>query len=174
VADPHDGPGEERRIAVGELLLVAALGALGVFVLVGAGSIRVPGSTNTVGPRFFPYLVGALVVTVALALAVQVLRGRSAPPEQGEDVATGTSTDWRTVALVIAGFAAHALLIDVIGWPLAAAALFVVVALALGARRPVRTVASGLVLAVVVWLVFVLALRVALPGGPLDWVVFGG
>ena len=158
---------------VGELVMVAGLAALGVFVLLDTGTIRVPGSTNTVGPRFFPYLVGAVLVATAVALAVQVLRGRAAPPEDSEDVDTDAGTDWLTVALVVAGFAAHALLIEPVGWPIAVAVLFAVVSLALGSRRPALTVAVGLALGVVAWLVFVLGLGVSLPGGPLEWVVYG-
>lgn len=162
-----------HRIAVGELAMVLGLAALGAFVLVETPTIRVPGSTNTVGPRFFPYLVGGLLVLTAVALAAQVLRGRAAPPEDSEDIDTAAGTDWRAVVLVAAGFAGHALLIEPVGWPIAATVLFAVVALALGGRRPVFTVAIGLSISVVVWLVFVLGLEVALPGGPLEWVVYG-
>lgn len=171
---PADRPPEPGvRARLGELAMVVGLGALGVFVLLDTGTIRVPGSTNTIGPRFFPYVVGAVLVATAVALAVQVLRGRAAPPEDSEDVDAGAGTDWRTVALVVAGFAAHALLIEPIGWPLAVAVLFAVVSLALGAGRPVLTVGIGLTLGVVVWLVFVLGLGLSLPGGPLEWVVYG-
>lgn len=183
-AEGHDGtaavvplvaPVVDRglRARAGELLLVAGVAALGVFVLVDATTIRIPGSVNTIGPRFFPYLVGGLLVATAIALGVQIVRGRVAPPEDSEDVDTHAGTDWRTVALVTAGFGAHALLIEPIGWPLAVTLLFSVVALALGARRPVLTVAAGLAISIVAWLVFVLGLGVGLPGGPLEWVVYG-
>jgi putative tricarboxylic transport membrane protein len=171
--DTTTGTVRRHGIGLGELAMVLGLAALGVFVLIETPTIRVPGSTNTIGPRFFPYLVGGLLVVTAVALAVQVLRGRAAPPEDSEDVDSAAGTDWRAVALVVAGFAGHALLIEPVGWPIAATVLFAVVAFALGGRRPVRTVAIGLALSVVVWLVFVLGLEVALPGGPLEWVVFG-
>jgi len=176
---PAGGPvldGEAQpagRAAAGELLLVAGLGALGVFLLVDTASIRVPGSVNTIGPRFFPYLVGGLLVVTAVALAVQVLRGRAAPPEEGEDVDIGAGTDWRTVAVIVAGFGVHALLIPLVGWPIAVTVMFTVVALALGSGHPVRTALIGLVVSITVWLVFVLVLGISLPGGPLEWVVFG-
>lgn len=166
-------PARAARVDVGELAMVLGLAALGVFVLVDTTTIRVPGSVNTVGPRFFPYLVGGLLVVTAVALAAQVLRGRAVPPEDSEDVDTEVGTDWRAIALVAGGFAAHAVLIEPLGWPIAATVLFAVVALTLGARRAVLSVAIGLSLSTVVWLVFVLGLGVALPGGPLDWLVFG-
>jgi putative tricarboxylic transport membrane protein len=171
--DPAGGAAGRVRGVAGELILVAAVAALGVFVLIDTTGIRVPGSSNTIGPRFFPYLVGGLLVATAAALAVQVLRGRAAPPEEGEDVDVEAGTDWRTVAIVIAGFGVHALLIEPVGWPIAVTVMFAVVSLALGSAHPVRTVLIGLALSITVWLVFVLALGLSLPGGPLEWVVYG-
>ena len=48
------------RKPIGELGMAALLGVLGVVVLIGARGITQPGSSNTIGPRFFPYLVGGL------------------------------------------------------------------------------------------------------------------
>jgi putative tricarboxylic transport membrane protein len=61
-------------------------------------------------------------------------------------------------------------LINVIGWPLAVALMFATVAWALGARGIVRPFLAGIVASAVVWIVFVKALNVALPGGTLlEW-----
>ena len=70
----------------GELALSTVLVLLGVYLVVGAGGITVPGSSNTVGPRFFPYLVGAATIVVGGLLALRVLRGDQGPEEAGEDV----------------------------------------------------------------------------------------
>ena len=59
----------------GELALSTLLVLLGVYLVIGAGGITVPGSSNTVGPRFFPYLVGAATIVVGGLLAFRVLRG---------------------------------------------------------------------------------------------------
>ena len=53
--------------------MTALLLVIGIYLIIGATGISVPGSTNTVGPRFFPYLVGAATVVVA------VLLGRADP-----------------------------------------------------------------------------------------------
>ena len=154
----------------GELALTVLLGALGLYLILDAASISVPDSTNTIGPRFFPYLVGGLIVATALALGVRVFRGDRVAGDESEDVDLDAPTSWRALAIVAAAFLAHAMLINVIGWPLAVTLMFGVVAWALGARGVVRPLLAGGIASVVVWIVFVKALNVALPGGTiLEW-----
>lgn len=161
----RESPARTRN--TGELALSALLALLGVYLLVGAGSITIPGSSNTVGPRFFPYLVGGATVVVGVLLAVRVLRGDQGPEEGGEDVDPTARTSWRSVGIIALAFLAHALLINVIGWPLAVTLMFAAVSWALGARGVVRPLLAGGIVSVVVWLVFVKALGVLLPGGVL-------
>jgi putative tricarboxylic transport membrane protein len=157
----------------GELALSTLLLLLGVYLVIGAGSIAIPGSSNTVGPRFFPYLVGAATILVGGLLAVRVLRGDQGPEEAGEDVDPDAKTSWRAVGIIALAFLAHALLINVIGWPLSVTLMFGVVAWALGSRGIVRPLLAGGIVSVVVWLVFVKALGVLLPGGILLELAFG-
>jgi len=158
---------EPRGRSAGEFVLTVLLGAMGVYLVLDAGSIAVPGSTNTVGPRFFPYLVGGLVVATALALGIRVWRGDRGPADESEDVDPTAGTSWRAVGIIGVAFLAHGLLINVIGWPLAVTLMFGVVAWALGARGIVRPLIAGGITSVVVWILFVKALNVALPGGTL-------
>ena len=157
----HDPPGRNY----GELALSVVLIVLGAYVFLDATTIAVPGSSNTVGPRFFPYLVGAATVIVGLVLAIRILRGDQGPAEEGEDIDPDAATSWRAVGIISLAFLAHALLINVIGWPLAVTCMFAVVAWALGSRGIVRPLVAGGIASVVIWLVFVKALGVVLPGG---------
>jgi putative tricarboxylic transport membrane protein len=173
-AAPPPPAAEQQGRHTGELVMAVLLAALGVYLLVDAGAITVPGSSNTVGPRFFPYAVGGLTVVTGAALALRVLRGDRGPADDSEDVDPDAPTDWRAVAVIAVAFLAHALLINVVGWPLAVALMFAAVAWALGAAGIVRPFLIGLVLGCVVWIVFVKALNVALPGGTVlefltDW-----
>jgi putative tricarboxylic transport membrane protein len=149
----------------GELALSVVLVLLGAYVVIDATTIAVPGSSNTVGPRFFPYLVGAATVIVGLVLAIRILRGDQGPAEEGEDIDPDAATSWRAVGIISLAFLAHALLINVIGWPLAVTCMFAVVAWALGSRGIVRPLLAGGLASVVIWLIFVKALGVVLPGG---------
>ena len=160
-----DQPRPSRRW--GEVALTALLLVIGLYLVLGAGQITVPGSANTVGPRFFPYLVGGATVVVATLLGIRILRGDQGPEEGGEDVDPNAATSWRAVGIIAVAFLAHALLINVVGWPLAVTSMFAVVAWALGARGIVRPLLAGGITSVVVWLIFVKALGVVLPGGVL-------
>jgi putative tricarboxylic transport membrane protein len=162
---PADRPAARPERNTGEMVMALLLAALGVYLLVDAGAIAVPGSSNTVGPRFFPYAVGGLTVATGAALALRTLRGDRGPSDDSEDVDLDAPTDWRAVAVIAVAFLAHALLINVIGWPLAVALMFAAVAWALGAVGVVRPFLIGLTAGCVVWIVFVKALNVALPGG---------
>ena len=164
-------PQQEDRVEqgrnTGEFVLALLLLALGVYLLVDARTISVPGSTNTIGPRFFPYLVGGLVVLTALGLAARVWRGDRGPADESEDVDPTAGTSWRAVAVISVAFGVHALLINVIGWPLAVTLMFIAVSWALGATSLVRAALAGGITSVVAWVLFVKALNVALPGGTL-------
>jgi len=168
---PSDGPGPTAagppRRRWGELVLAAATAALGGYVLVAAGGITVPGSANTLGPRAFPYLVGAMLVVAGLALVVLVLTGRAGEEEGGEDVDPTVRTDWLTVVLLVVTLVVHVFAINVVGWPFAAAILFGGSAVVLGARPWWRAALVGLVLGLVVQVIFGGLLGLSLPAGPL-------
>lgn len=164
---------DQRRSSWGEYVLIGFIGLLGVSVLLGTGGITIPGSSNTIGPRFFPYIVGGLLVLVAAGLAFAVWRGDRGPAEDSEDVDTDRRLDWTAIAVIVVAFGAHALLINVVGWPLAVTVMFAAVAKALGAGGWVRPLLAGGVLSVLVWIIFVKALGVALPGGTLLEAVVG-
>ncbi|MGY1739380.1 MULTISPECIES: tripartite tricarboxylate transporter TctB family protein [unclassified Blastococcus] len=174
VPDPAAAPGTggapPQGRSNGELALTALLLVLGLYLVLDAANIAIPGSSNTIGPRFFPYLIGGMVIATALALGFRVWRGDRGPADESEDVDPTAGTDWRAVAVVAVAFLAHTLLINVIGWPLAVTLMFAAVAWALGARGVVRPLLTGGITAVVIWIVFVKALDVALPGGTLlEW-----
>lgn len=142
---------------------------LGVFTVVDATRITVPLSSNVVGPRVFPYAVGTALVLAGAAVFVGALRGSHGAPEAGEDVDVDAATDWVTLAKLVAGFALHVALVDRIGWALAGALLFTVVAWALGAPL-VRAAGIGTVLGFALQAIFVSGLGVALPAGVFEGV----
>ncbi len=150
---------------VGELVLSILLLLLGLYLVIDAANITIPGSSNTVGPRFFPYVVGGATMLVGGLLAFRIFRGDQGPEEEGEDIDPNATTSWRAVGIIVVAFLAHALLINVIGWPLSVTMMFGVVAWALGARGIVRPLLAGAITSVIIWLIFVKALGVVLPGG---------
>ena len=168
-AAPHEGrPGQGRS----EFGVALFLGALGVLVVVQA--LLLPESLiarGPVGPRTVPLVVGGLLLVVSVFLAVDVLRGGRGEPEGGEDIDLTGRSDWLTIAMLVAAFAANALLIEPLGWPVSGAILFWGSAFALGSRHYVRDAIIAVVLSVGTWYLFVLALGVGLPVGVLEGIL---
>ena len=159
-------PSGTREQGRSELGVALFLGALGVLVIVQA--LLLPESRiarGPVGPAAVPLVVGTLLVVVSGFLALDVWRGGRGEPEGGEDVDLTGASDWRTIALLAAAFAANALLIEPLGWPISGAILFFGSAVALGSRHYVRDAVIALVLGVGSWYLFVLGLGISLPVG---------
>ncbi len=166
-AGRHQTPG--LRVPIGELIFAVLTFALGVFALVGSFGIRVPES-NRVGPTVFPVLVSAILMAAAIAVVVGLLRGRSGSPESAEDVDVSLRPDWLTIAKLVGLLVAHLVLIEIIGWALAAAALFGGAAWVLGAKRWWVALLVGVGLGLTVQIVFGELLGLSLPLGPaLSW-----
>jgi putative tricarboxylic transport membrane protein len=165
-------PGSVREQGRSEYGVPLFLGALGVLVIVQA--LALPDSLiarGPVGPAAVPLVVGSLLVVVAVLLAVDLLRGGRGEPEGGEDVELSGHSDWTTIGLLVAAFAANALLVESLGWPLSGAILFFGTAFALGSRHYVRDAVIALVLGVGSWYLFVLGLGIGLPVGILKGIL---
>ena len=156
-----------RRAPGGELVFAVGICALGGFVLATTGDIYQPPGSTVVGPRVFPYVVGALLLVLGLALTVQVLRGRTGVPDESEDVDAAAPTSWLTVGAIVAALLGHVNLIVPAGWPVAAAFLFAATSFVLGARRVVLTLAVSAALAIVLQFLFAHVLGLGIPPGPL-------
>ena len=151
--------------------LAAVLLALGVFLLVETSRIEVPANANAIGPRFFPTVVGVLLVLVASWLVVDVVRGGHGSMEAAEDIDLTRTSDWRTLGLLSAAFLGHAALLDVLGFAVAGSLLFFGVAATLGSRRWARDAAVSVVLATAVYVFFGRFLGVGLPAGLLEGIL---
>lgn len=175
---PVPGTGaRNRRGIVGEYVFASVCAALGLYTIVGAGFIRVPpGSASVLGPRFFPYFVGSILFVASVVVIVDIARGHRGAPDEGEDVDVHAKTDWRTVLLLMLCFLSLLVLIELAGWPFAAAVLFGGAAITLGAKRWWVALLIGLGLGLVTQLVFGVWLGLSLPAGPLlNWIpIFNG
>ncbi|ABS01558.1 putative tricarboxylic transport membrane protein [Kineococcus radiotolerans] len=165
----RDGGPSRRRWP--ELLLPLGITGLGVFTLADATTIAVTGAQNTVGPRAFPFAVGALLVAAGVAVVVAVLTGHRGEVEDSEDVDATAGTDWVTVAKLTGSFAALVVLVEPLGWPIAATLLFGGTAWSLGARPVWRPLLVGALIAVGTHVLFTQVLGLFLPAGPLGGVI---
>jgi putative tricarboxylic transport membrane protein len=166
---PHQAARTPER-DMPQLGLAAMLVVIGAYTFYDATTLRV-GFGDPVGPRIFPYAIGAVTVALGLLLVLATLRGDIPQAEGGEDVDLRHPSDWVTVLKLVGVLLFTVLTISFIGWAVSGAVLFVGSAWALGSRTLVRDVIVGLVLSVSSWYFFHEVLGVILPAGILDGVL---
>jgi putative tricarboxylic transport membrane protein len=153
------------RVHPGELLISLGLLALGLFVIWETQSIAETQGYAQIGPRLFPYIVGAGLTLCGAVLGWHAIFGgwRNVPLDQeGHD-----APDWMSFGIISAGIVLHMIIIGWAGFILAGTLLFVLVARGFGSRRPVRDAIIAVLVTVVVFFVFTRALGLKLPAGPL-------
>jgi putative tricarboxylic transport membrane protein len=174
--DTHpDTPGTpaataEPRRDLAQLGLAAALVVVGAYTVYDATTLRI-GFGDPVGPRVFPYVIGAGTILLGILLVVATLRGDVPEAEGGEDVDLHQPADWVTVGKLVGVLMFTVLTVSFLGWAISGAILFVGSAWSLGSRTLVRDVIVGLVLSVSSWYAFHEGLGVILPAGILDGVL---
>jgi putative tricarboxylic transport membrane protein len=151
------------ELGVSALLLLAGLLVV-VDSLLGTDAGN---SSDPLGPHAVPFVIGGLLVLLAVLLARDVLRGGHGEAEGGEDVDLSTPADARTVLTLAGVLVATAALIPVLGWPLAGTGLFWGTTYALGSRSFPRDPLIAAGVSLTTWIVFDGLLGVDLPGGPL-------
>ena len=153
-----------------QLGLAAMLIVVGAYTFYDATTLRI-GFADPVGPRVFPYAIGAVTVVLGLLLVLATFRGDIPQAEGGEDIDLRHPADWVTVLKLIGVLLFTVLTISFLGWAVSGALLFVGATWALGSRTLVRDVIAGVVLSVSSWYFFHEVLGVILPAGILDGVL---
>lgn len=152
----------------GELAFAGSLLLLGFYVLYDTFKMEVPEGLAIISPRAFPYMVGAFLIVVSAGLIVTVLRGNLAIPEGTEPGDPFVPADFKTMSLVVAGIAGHVILLEKLGFVIAATVSFYLVAYAFGARRIVKDFAIALAFALITYFAFTEGLNIRLPEGILE------
>jgi putative tricarboxylic transport membrane protein len=157
-ASEEDGVDRHSVLAAGAFGAVMLLAA----VLVVVDAVRLPETSEAVGPAAVPLPVGVLLGVVGAALLVQA-RVRLGQAVEGP--AWQPRAGLRLLGMV-AAIVAFAVLLPVLGYVLTSAGLFTAAALLLGAPRHWHTPAYGWALAAIVFLVFDRIIGLTLPSGP--------
>ena len=154
---------EEKVIKTGDIVSGGVLAGLGVYIIVEAKGWEYIGPDGP-GPGFFPLWYGIAMVALALLLVATSLRDRGAEADK--------PVNWREVGRAMLGWAGLALcvgLLKILGF-LLAFGLFTFFLVAVMYRRPLGTaVAVSAGVCVSFYLLFPLALNVALPVGKLGF-----
>ena len=144
---------------------------LGIWAIVDALQLSDLASRGPVSAKTLPIAVGILLIVMAGLLTLDLSRGGRGEAEGGEDVDLSQGSDWRTMGILFAAFAANALLIDHAGWPISGAILFFGTAYALGSRHYVRDILIAVAMSVSTWYLFYLGLGIKLPAGLLKGII---
>jgi len=164
------GPEATRDVDRAQYGLAAVLALVGAYTIYDATTLNV-GFGDPVGPRIFPYAIGAVTIVLAGLLAVATARGSQAEAEAGEDIDLTTRPDWVTVLKLI-GFLVFAILtVNILGWAITGAVVFAGCAWSLGSRTVLRDIIVGAVLSVASWYFFYVVLGVPLTPGILDGIL---
>lgn len=162
------GPGPD----LAQLGVCAFLAILGVVVLVDASGMH-SGTTavDPLGPRAVPFVLGPLLIVLAVGLAIATLRGDRPELDGGEDVDLEQRVDFKTVLMLLGVFTANIVLIDVLGWVISGAMLFYGSALALGSRHYLRALVIAVAMSLITFYGFAVGLGVGLPAGILQGIL---
>ena len=157
-----------RSLRIGEAMLGGLVLFLGLFIAYETTQRTSGPGYAAVGPALFPYMIAAGLVVIGALVLREAFFGHVAHER-------GFELDWPAVALVSAGLIAQLLLLEIVGWILATALLFVAVACAFGSRRLLLDAGIGLVLASLAFAVFNYGLGLSLPiGTVIERVLPGG
>jgi hypothetical protein len=138
-------PRADWRDVIGGLVFVA------VGIAFAAGALELPlGDARRMGPGYLPLAVSLAAIALGLLIAIPALRraGGPLPP-----------IEWRPFLAVIGAMGAFGLAMATFGLLPAVAAAALTSALGDGRSRPLPALLLALFLAVMAWLVFVVALR---------------
>ena len=125
----------------------------------------VPGGTSVISPKSFSYVIGAFLSITSVMLFADVLRGNSGVSEGTEAGDPFQKADFKTMAQVVAAISANVILLDLLGFIVAATTSFWGVAYAFGARKYLKDFMVAIVFSVIVYFGFTQGLNINLPAG---------
>lgn len=152
-----------------ELIVPALVLALAIFLTWQTATMEVLGK-SVPGPQFFPTIVCVLLYGVVIAHTIQIFRApRTGTVAQNADGKQyKTQSDWKTMGMVVAGVVGFILILPYAGWIISAAALFWIVARALGSKKALFDVSIALLFSSAIQLAFNAGLGLNLPSGFLE------
>ncbi|MHC8327256.1 tripartite tricarboxylate transporter TctB family protein [Pseudomonas sp. LB1P83] len=155
---------QTRRVVPVQLAI--GVGLVAISAVLALGAYRFPAEMGFVilGAHVYPYALAAFLGVVGLLLCYQAVTGGFRELADHEDESAKVLPGGMFgAAWVTAGLVAVAVLINLIGFVLAAGLLFACSARGFGSRRPVRDLAIGIALTLPIYWLFNAGLGVSLP-----------
>ncbi|MCG6576851.1 tripartite tricarboxylate transporter TctB family protein [Pseudomonas sp. AF32] len=154
-----------RPNAIVPIQLAIGVGVIAIGLVLAIGALRFPPEMGFVilGAHVYPCAVAVFLAGVGVVLSYQAMTGGFRELSQDLQASSLQANGKSGAAWVTAGIVAIALLINVIGFVLAAALLFACSARGFGSRHPLRDLAIGIALTLPIYWLFNAGLGVALP-----------
>lgn len=152
--------------AVVPVQLAISVGVIVISAVLAYGAFRFPPEMGFVilGAHVYPYAVAVFLAGVGVVLSYQAVTGGFRELADHEDDSAKVIPGGKAgVAWVTAGLVGVAVLINLIGFVLAAALLFACSARGFGSRHPLRDLAIGMALTLPIYWLFNAGLGVSLP-----------
>jgi len=158
------GTNPARRPDGAAFLIAAGLATFGAVMIWNASSIPDRGGYSGVGAAAMPKFVGIVLLVLAALTAVSGVRGAGLPVPRQQPA---------PILWIIAGMLSIIFLVHPLGYTLASGILFACTAFAFGKRNLALTLPVGLVCSFLVYAVFDQILKLNLPAGIPETLVFG-
>lgn len=160
-----------RRHWLGPRLAALVILGMGVVALTQAIAIREGAGYSVVGPRFFPLVAAAGLLLLGIGFLIRTTPLYPDHELAEQAAAEEEATHWPTVLLVVVGLVIYVFALGPLGYPLATALFFPVVARILGSRHLLRDLLTGVLLGFLIYFTFTRFLGVRLPAGVLAGVL---
>ena len=155
----------ERRPRWAAFVIAAGLAGVAVMILWGASGLKQDGGYAGVGPADVPRIIAYGLLLLAGLTVISGLKGDlPRPPPQAP----------APVLWIMGGLIGQLLLLHVAGFILSGAILFGMTARGFGQKPLWRNILVGFALAFVIYGIFDRLLKLNLPGGPLELLIFRG
>jgi putative tricarboxylic transport membrane protein len=175
--DPH--PAQEGSWWTGRsgLVFPLILAGFATYLLVGQLTMAVAPETDPPGPQFFPAAIITLLYVFALLQTIALVRKPEPPGDLHGDLRTMEITvvagkkgprfysDWSRLAWAVGGFVVFIVLLEPLGWIIAAGILFWTMTQAFSAPQPLKLALVSLTFSSTLYLIFAGLLSVNLPVG---------
>lgn len=155
----------EAGLAKTDLVLAAAVFALGAFLLLGISNIPLGAGYDRIGPRFFPYTVAAGLILLGVWLTAGAFRKEPRPQNVAEVSAPAVPLNWVSFGYLGLGLLLNLALLDRAGFVIACSVQFWLAARAFHSKRPLRDAIVAVALSAVVYFAFSHLLGLTLPAG---------
>ena len=160
-----EGFPSERRPRWAAFVIAAGLAGLAAMILWDASGLKQDGGYAGVGPADVPRLIAYGLLLLAALTVVSGLKGDlPQPPRQAP----------APVLWIMGGLVGQLALLHVAGFVISGAILFGMTARGFGQKPLWRNLLVGLALAFLIYGVFDRLLKLNLPGGPLELLIFRG